>query len=201
MATLAIGRGEGWPCTGVRRIRGALPVFQVAGIALRGKTIENPCGKLFMAFVALHSRVRSQEREAILVILHLLYSDIPSLNGVALRAVRAHQPAMNIGVTIRASLSDIRENWLNVAFNAFHFFVHPAQGVVRFVVVEFRNSADRPPTGRGVTVLAGYRERAVRIATRLFLRIAAAEMSGMNRHSRPTAGGGKCKERPECELE
>ena len=64
-----------------------LPFLQVTGIALRGEAIENAHGQLLVTFVALHRCVRSQKREAILVILHLLYRNVPAFDGVALGAV------------------------------------------------------------------------------------------------------------------
>jgi len=53
-----------------------------------------------MALFALHRGVSAQKREAILVILNLLNGIVPTKNGVATRAVRAHFPLVNIGVAI-----------------------------------------------------------------------------------------------------
>ena len=163
VAALAIGRREGRASAGVRRIGGALPVFQMAGIALRGKAVEDSGGQLLVTFVALHCGVCAQKREAVLVILHLLNGNIPTLYGVTLCAVGTHLAAMNVGVAIGAILSDIGEDRLDVARDALHVFVHATQGIVGLVVIEFRNGADGSPTGGGVTVLAGDRQRTVRI--------------------------------------
>ena len=57
-----------------------------------------------------------------------------------------------------------------MALGALHFFVHAAQRVARLVVVKLGNTADGPPTQRGVAVLAGNTESTVRIARNLFLR-------------------------------
>ena len=143
--------------------------------------------------------MRPEKREAILVILHLLHRDIPSLHGVALGAIRAHLAAMNIGMAIGAVLADIREYRLNVARDAFHFFVHPAQGIAGFVVIEFRNSAYRTPGRCGVAVLARNGQRTMRIA-RGFLLSVAAWRDGV--HQRPRrARVREGQEHPECELE
>jgi hypothetical protein len=95
----------------------------------------------------------TQQREAILVILHLLHRDIPSLYRVALLAVRSHLAAMNICVTVRAILAYVRKHGLNVAFDTFHFFVHSAQRIIGLVVIELGYRADGLPTGGRVTVL------------------------------------------------
>lgn len=115
-----------------------------------------------MASVALYGRVRSQEREAVLVILDLLDGNLPAQHGMALRAIRAEFSPMNVRVAIRAILAHIRENGFHVTFEAFYFFVHAAQRIFGPVVVEFRNGADGPPRGGGVAILAGDGERPVR---------------------------------------
>jgi hypothetical protein len=50
----------------------------------------------------------------------------PALHRVARRAICAELPAVNISVTVRAFLPDIRENEFHMALCALHFFVHPA---------------------------------------------------------------------------
>ena len=89
------------------------------------------------------------------MILYLLNPDIPALHRVALGAVRAHLPLVNICVAILAVFAYVGEYRLCVALNALDFFMHAAQRVFRFVVVEFRNGADGLPGGRRVAVFAG----------------------------------------------
>ncbi len=50
-----------------------------------------------MAVLALHRGVSAEKREAILVILNLLNGIVPTKNGVAPRAVRAHFPLVTCG--------------------------------------------------------------------------------------------------------
>lgn len=123
-----------------------------------------------MAVFALNRRVCSEQREAILVILQLLYGYVPALHGVALRAVRAHLPLVHVGVAVFAILSHIGENWLDVALRALHFFVHAAQGILGFVMVEFWNGADGSPSGGRVAIFAGGRQGAMRTSSALPLR-------------------------------
>ena len=101
------------------------------------------------------------------MILHLLDSNIPTLDGVTLGAVRAHLALVDVHVAVFAILSDIRKNGLHVALYAVHLFVHTAQRVSSLVVVKLRGLANRFPDRRRVTVLARNRERPVRALGRL----------------------------------
>ena len=115
-----------------------------------------------MAVFALHCRVSSQQREAVPVLLYLLDGNIPALDGVALRAIRAHLPLVNIGVTIRAILPRVGEHRFDVALRALHLFVHATKGILGLIVVKLRNGANGPPTRGRVAVFARNRERSVR---------------------------------------
>lgn len=155
-----------------------------------GKTLELPhCGTL-VAILALHRGVSPQEWEAILVILNLLHGNIPPEHGVTLRAIRPHLPLVNIGVTILALLADISKDRLNVALCALHFFVHAAQRILRLVVIEFWNCSDGAPAHSGVAVLTRNRERPVRTACSLPLRVRCSSARGRR---------GK-KSQPACDL-
>jgi hypothetical protein len=70
-------------------------------------------------------------------------------------------------VTILASFSDVSEHRLGVALAAGNFFMHSAKWIFGFVVIEFRNRADWPPTRGRVAILTGYRKRTVRTSSRL----------------------------------
>ena len=131
-----------------------------------------------MAIFALHGRVSSQQRETILVILHLLDGNIPALNGVALRAVRAHFSLVNVTVAVLAVFANVCEYRLDVTLHALHFFVHAAKRIFGVVVIELRHGLDRAPTRSGVTVLAWNRERPVRTLASLPLRRERSSRSG-----------------------
>ena len=110
-----------------------------------------------MTVLALHRGVSAEKREAILVILDLLNGIVPTKNRVARSAVRAHFALVNIGVAILTIFANICEYRFYVALRALHLLMHAAQGVVRFVVIEFRNGTDGAPTRGGVAILAGNR--------------------------------------------
>ena len=160
-----------------------------------------------MAFGAIHRSVRTKQWEAVLVILHLLRGDIPALNRMALCAVRSKLATMNVGVAIRTILAHVGENWLDVAEGAGHLFVHAAEGIFRFVVIEFRNGADGPPTRSSVTVFAGNAERAMRVArslilaSRLILASGGCTSTGGSSGCGHASEGGKRQKCPESELE
>ena len=60
-----------------------------------------------MTRVAIQSRVRPNQREAIHVLIDLLNGDVPTLHRVALLAVCAHLPLVNICVTSGALRSHV----------------------------------------------------------------------------------------------
>lgn len=93
---------------------------------------------------------------------------------MALRAVRAELSAVNVGVTIGAIFSNIRENRLGMASRAGYFFVHAAKRVPRGVVIEFGNGANGNPACAGVAIFAGYVQGTVRTAAWLPLGIRRA---------------------------
>jgi hypothetical protein len=135
-------------------IGGLLKIGQMTRGAGGGKTLELTDSSALVAILALHRGVSAQKREAILVILDLLDSNIPTLDGVALGAVRAHLALVHVSVAVLTLLAHVGKDWLYVALRAWHFFVHATQGVLGFVVIELWIGPNRLPTRRSVTVLA-----------------------------------------------
>ena len=145
---------------------GLLEILLVTRNTSGRKPLELPHRGTLVTILALHGRMGSKQREAVLVIFHLLHGDLPALNGVTLRAVRAHPSLVHVGMTVLAILPDIRENRLHVALCAFHSFMHTAQRIPGLVVIEFRVRLDRAPRGHLVAIVAGDGERRpVRIAS------------------------------------
>jgi hypothetical protein len=70
-------------------------------------------------------------------------------------------------VTILAVFAHVGEHGLDVALRALHFFVHAAQRILGFVVVELRNSADGAPTRGSVAVFARNIQGAMRTSSGL----------------------------------
>ncbi len=145
----------------IRRL-GLLILRSVAGVAIRRETLELSVCRLFMTRIAIHHRVCANQWKAVLVTLNRLDVGVPALDRVAGLAVRAHLPAMNIRVAIRALAAYICKNRLGVARGASYVGVHPTQRVLRLVVIEFWDRADRFPSCLGMAVLTGNGQRAMR---------------------------------------
>ena len=139
----------------VIRIARTPVVRGVARIALRGHSLELTIGRVFVAGIAIDSGVRPGQRKTIVVLLHLLNRDRPPPHCVALLAIGAELPLVNIGVAILAKVADVCEQQLDMALHAGHRLMHPAQRIPRLIVVELGNGADRPPGICCVAVLAG----------------------------------------------
>lgn len=118
-----------------------------------------------MARIAIHGGVSADQRETVLVLLDLLNADAPSFHRVTTLAVGSELAPMDIRVAIRAFCSDIREDEFGMTLDARNVLVHAAQRVAGFVVIEFRNSADRLPSRLRVAVLTGSSKVPVRAAS------------------------------------
>src|SRR5215470_12025966 len=69
---------------------------------------------------------------------------------------------MNVCVAILATLADVGKHHLYVASCASHSSMHAAQRIAGLTVIELRNRADRPPSIRGMAILAGNCQLAMR---------------------------------------
>jgi len=154
---------------GLRKLRGDvvwvggfLKIRQVTRIASCRQSQVLANRRALVAIIALRGGVRAQQRKTILVVLQLLHRDIPTLHRMALRAVRAHLAPVDVFMTILALLSHIREHRFPVALRAFHFFMHPTQGITGFAVVKFRDGTDGSPSPGGVAVFARNRKGPMR---------------------------------------
>ena len=127
----------------------------MTGVAVRRHCLEFAGSASLVAGVAVHGGVCAGEREAIVVLLNLLNGNLPSSNRVALFTVRTQLAFVDVGMTILAALSDTFEYGPHVALSTRDGRVHPPQGIVRLVVIEFRDCADRLPSIGRVAVLAG----------------------------------------------
>jgi hypothetical protein len=131
-----------------------------------------------------------------------LHRDIPTLDGVALSAIRPHLPAVDIRVTIGAILAHIGERGLYMALCTLHFFVQTTERILRFVVVEFGDRADRAPPCRRVTVFTRNVQRAVWISLGFLLCVARTGCRGCSTVGPDGRGGGWYRQQsPERELD
>jgi hypothetical protein len=126
----------------------------VAGEAGRGHDLELAVGAALVAGITVDSCVGTGQRETIVMLLHILDSDGPSADGVALLAIGAQLTLVNIGVTVLAALTDAGEHHLHVTLDAGNACVHATQRIARLVMVELGNCSDRFPAIGGMAVLA-----------------------------------------------
>ena len=160
---------------------GLLKPLSMAAIAIRGEPLELPRCRTLVTRIAVHHRVRANQRKTVLVILNRADVRLPALDRVAGFAVGAHLPAMNIRMAVRAFTPNIRKHRLGVTRRARHIGVHATQRVLRLTVIKFRDRADRLPSRLRVTVLAGNYQGTVR-APRAVARRASASPSGRSGH-------------------
>jgi len=122
-----------------------------------------PRGSILVAIVALRQCVRSNKREAVLMVANRIQRDIPALDRVAALAISAKLSAMDVGVTIGAFRTDILENQTGMTLSAADLLMHSPQRIAGAIVVELWVRANRLPTGIRVAVLARSGQRAMRI--------------------------------------
>ena len=125
---------------------------------------------ILVAFLAFHHSMRAQQRKPVEVLLNRLVGNLPAQHRVALGAIGAKLPAMNVGVATGAVLAHVGENRFGVAARAGYFFVHAAQRISRGFMIEFWNGANRSPAGVCVAILAGNIQGTVRTPFGLLLR-------------------------------
>ena len=152
---MATGARKGKFGADVARIGGALEIRCMARIALCQRRLELAGGCSFVASVAVERRMRSGQRKTIVVILNLLYRDLPASHRVALFTIRAQLASMNIRMAILATLSDVVKHRLHVTLGAGHGLMHTEQRITCLIVVEFGNRSNGLPGICSMAVLTG----------------------------------------------
>ena len=143
---------------GISRI---LEIGRVAAIAVRRHRAVLAQRPAFVASVTIHGRVRSYQWKPIVVLLDLLDLYLPSLDRMTLFAIGAEQSLVDVGVAGRALGWCIGEDGFDVALRTSHRLVHPPQGILGAIVIEFRYCPNWLPAERRVAVLARHIQRAV----------------------------------------
>jgi len=168
----------------VVRIHRRLEVRGVTRIALRGETNELATGSAFVAGIAVDSGVGPSQREAVIVLLDVFDSNLPSADGVTGFAIGPELALVNVGVAVLAALSHIGEHHLDVALRAGHGGMHAAQRISRLIVIEFRDGADRLPRSRSVTVLTRNVQTSVRTVRAAGVLCVRADCAHSDHHDR-----------------
>ena len=123
---------------------------------------EPACRCAFVTRVAIHRGMRPKKGEPVHVLLYGLQGNTPAAHRVALFALAAKLPSVEIRMTIGAVHAHIAENQFCVALSAIHRNVHPPKGKACLVVGEIGGGANGLPAGGGVAVFARNAQRAVR---------------------------------------
>jgi hypothetical protein len=126
----------------------------MAGITLDGKSLELSDRFTLVTVRALQSGMASHQGETVVVFPHPLYDDVPSFDCMALCAVRPHLTAMNVGMAVGTVRSGIRKHRLGMTLGTSHSLMQAAKRVVRLVMVELRECANRFPASGRMAVLA-----------------------------------------------
>jgi len=102
--------------------------FHVATAALRRQpeAIELPNGANLMARIAVHHRMRSDQREAVLMLINVVNGNLPSIRVVAKLALRAIFPAMQVRMAVLTFFWHMAEVQIRMAIDTLHFRVPPA---------------------------------------------------------------------------
>jgi len=108
-----------------------------------------------MAGIAIHHRVRTDERKTILVLANVVDRHLPAGIAVAKIALSPIFAAMNVRMTILALFAGVSEDQILVAVAAAYLGMQAAQCEPCLAMIEFRNHPDGYPPLGGVTVLAG----------------------------------------------
>ena len=142
--------------------------FQVATRALCRKTlpIELSYRSHFVTGIAIHNRVRTDQREPVLMFVDVVNGDLPTVHAVTDVALRPIFAAVQVGMAILALLANVAEDGIKMAFLAGYVDVHAAERIGRLVVIKLRVLANRHPSCRRMTILAGRFQGAMRIRRR-----------------------------------
>jgi hypothetical protein len=131
--------------------------FQVATRALCRKTlpIELSYRSHFVTGIAIHDRVRTDQREPVLMFVDVVNGDLPTVHAMTDVALRPIFAAVQVGMAILALLANVAEDGIKMAFLAGYVDVHAAERIGRLVVIKLRVLANRHPSCRRMTILAG----------------------------------------------
>jgi hypothetical protein len=137
-----------------------LSVTRYTRCAQPGELADRTC---FMTRLTINASVRAHQREPVLVPFYGLQGDIPTSDRMASFAFSTKLAAMYVCMAVGALHPHVRKNEVCMAQAARYARMHSTKGGTGLVVVEIRVGSDRAPVDRGVAILAGHTEVAVRV--------------------------------------
>ena len=121
--------------------------------------------------------MRANQREEVRMVADLILRSAPTLGVVALRAIRAKLPQMNIGMAIGAIPADIGKDRLRVTLRACHFLMSTGEGELGSIVVEIGIAANRAPAGSRMAIFARNLQRPVWVRSCTLLGVNSRRMA------------------------
>lgn len=134
----------------------------VASHTIRRKPLELADRRPFVTSIAIDGGMRPDQRKTVLVVPDGFELCTPSLYGVAGLALSSELAPVNVRMAIGALGADIGEHQTHVALFAGDAGMQPAEWVLRLVMVKLWQAAQRRPGRKGVAILAGNTQIAVR---------------------------------------
>ena len=95
-----------------------LEVGHVAREAFRRQSDKLTHGLTLMAVGTFQQRVRSQQRESVVMLLQLIGANVPALDGMTLGAIRPKLAAVNISVAACTIVADIFKHQIGMTLRA-----------------------------------------------------------------------------------
>ena len=106
-----------------------------------------------MARVTIYNRVRTDQREAVLVLVDVVHRHCPAVDVVTQVALGTIFASMNVGVAVLALLARVGEDRVDVAFLAGDLGVQASQRKRRVAVIKFGLRTQWQPSFAGMAVL------------------------------------------------
>ena len=128
--------------------------------------IELSDGSRRVACITIHHRVRTDQREAILMLVDVVHRHRPAVHVVTQVALGTIFASMNVRVAVLALLAGICENRIDVALLTWDLRMQTTQRKSRLAVIKFRLRTQRQPTFAGMAVLTCNFQRPVRVSVR-----------------------------------
>ena len=138
------------------RVLRLLEIIHVTARALRRQSlpVERAHRPHLVARIAIHHRVRPNQRETILVLIDVVDRNLPASIAVASVTLRGVPPPVDIGVAVLALVVRLGEDQVGMAIRAADFRMHPAQRKTCLAVIKLGNRSNRCPSLGRVAILA-----------------------------------------------
>ena len=140
--------------------------LQMAAHTLRRQClpIELSDGSRLVARITIHNRMRTDQRETILMLVDVVHRHCPAVRVVTQVALGTVTAPMDVSVAILALLASIRENRIDVALLTRNLCVQTPQRKCRLAMIKFGLRTQRQPSFAGMAVFTRYLQRPMGIS-------------------------------------